>query len=169
MTDHDAPDRRTELPTPAAPWHTLFAPLPADAVPRREPVAPAAITETPEGAAVAGWAQLALELSAGGAGLRAVLVVLDHASRPIAASDHVLYRIEHGAAGDGRIEYHHAQVGGRFEEDGTFHGTRWHMVNVENAAGDEIESRSTPSTPTSADVAALEALVADMVRRASSE
>jgi len=40
MTDQDTPDRGMELPPPAAPWHTLFAPLPADAVPRREPVAP---------------------------------------------------------------------------------------------------------------------------------
>ncbi|MDH4045088.1 MAG: hypothetical protein OEW06_11570 [Gemmatimonadota bacterium] len=30
MTDQDTPDRRMAVPPPAAPWHTLFAPLPAD-------------------------------------------------------------------------------------------------------------------------------------------
>ncbi|MDH4044796.1 MAG: hypothetical protein OEY20_04495 [Gemmatimonadota bacterium] len=155
-----------DLPPPAAPWHTLLAPLPADAVPRRGPVAPAAITGAPEGAAIAGWEQLTLELSAGTAGLRAVLVVLDQAGQPIAASDRVLYRIDHGAAGDGRTEYRHATIGGRFETDGTFRGTRWHTVSSESAAGEELENRSTPSTPTAADVTALEAIVADILRRA---
>src|SRR5919197_199706 len=72
------------------PWHELLAPLPADAVPRRQPVAAPEVLARPEAAAIADWQQLVVELSAGSAGLRILLVVLDGSGRPISASDAVL-------------------------------------------------------------------------------
>src|SRR5688500_5756145 len=60
----------TSPPASAAPWHALLAPIPADAVVSRKPVASPEILATPEGAAIAGWEQLTIELSAGAVGLR---------------------------------------------------------------------------------------------------
>ena len=79
---------------PAAPWHALLAPIPPDVIPKRQPVASPEILAEPYGAAIAGWEQLTVELSAGSAGLRHVLVVLDATGQPISASDTVLYRSE---------------------------------------------------------------------------
>lgn len=156
----------SDLPAPAAPWHTLLAPLPDDAAPQRERVAPAVADATPEGAAIAGWEQLALTLSAGAAGLRTLLVVLDRTGRPNAASDHVLYRVERDSAEGGVIEYHHANIGGRLEPDGIFRGTRWRTEIVEDADGEQVRSTSVPSEPSAADIEALQGLVAELMRRA---
>jgi hypothetical protein len=52
-------------PQPAEPWHALFAALPADVVPLRKPVASPEILARPEGAAIAGWEQLMVHISAG--------------------------------------------------------------------------------------------------------
>jgi len=49
MTAHD-----DHSPNSRPPWHALLAPLPADAVPRRQPVASPGILATPAGAALAG-------------------------------------------------------------------------------------------------------------------
>jgi len=46
---------------------------------------------SPEEAAIAGWKQVTVELPAGRAGLRTLLVVLDATAGPIAASDQVLF------------------------------------------------------------------------------
>ena len=154
---------------PARPWHALFAPLPPEAVVRRQPVASPEILATPEGAAIAGWEQLIVELSAGAAGLRVVMVVLDATGRPISASDLVLYRSEPGAGRAGgspsMTEVRQHSVGGRLEADGTFRGTRWLTVGVEGVDEDEPRLESTKSEPSTADVAGLTALVADLVRR----
>ena len=147
------------------PWHALLAPLPDGAVPRRQPVASAEILAMPEGAAIAGWEQLVLELTAGADGLRTLLVVLDRDGRPIAASDHVLYRSERDVDGTIEIEYEHASLGGRLEDGGSFKGTRWRAGSVENEAGD-VETSAEPSEPTDSDIAAIRALVAELVRRA---
>ena len=148
------------------PWHALLAPLPPEVIPRRQPVAPAEILAKPEGAAIAGWEQLTVDLSAGAAGLRVVMVTLDATGQPISASDTVLYRSE-GRRGSGGVEYHHESVGGRLESDGTFRGTRWLTVSVETADGKEPQMHSTPSEPSPADVSALKALVAEVLRRSS--
>jgi hypothetical protein len=139
----------------AAPWHALLAPIPAGAAPRRAPL------DDPGGAEpIAGWESVVLELSAGGAGLRAVQATLDGEGRLISGSDHVLYRVE-GAAG---VEWHHASVGGRFEADGTFRGTRWRGTSPDDpdAEGPPPE----PSTPSAADEAGLRAVLAEVLRRA---
>ena len=144
---------------PRPSWHALFAPLPADAVPRRQPVAPPEVLATPAGTAIAGWEQLVLDLSAGGTAMRVVHVVLDGDGRPISASDMVFYRT-------GPAEIRQESVGGRFEADGSFRGTRWLTAGPEPADDEPPDWESTPSEPSAADVAALRALVDEMLRRA---
>ncbi|MEO8166107.1 MAG: hypothetical protein ABI619_12000 [Betaproteobacteria bacterium] len=153
----------------AAPWHALLAPLPADAVPLRKPVASPEILAKPEGATIAGWEQLTINLSAGAAGLRNVLVVLDANGRVIAANDSVLFCTEvTGPRTGSDTEYRQESVGGRFEEDGSFRGTRWHSVTAitEPAPEDEPRIVSTRAEPSAAEVADLRALVAEVMRRA---
>ena len=146
-------------------WHALFAPLPPDAVPRRQPVAPPEILARPEGAAVAGWQQLVLHLSEVPTGSRTILVLLDADGRPISASDGVLYRIEQT---DGMMRFEMESVGGRLEPDGRFLGTRWRNVSLQRENEDDATPlEATPSTPSDEDVAAIKALVAEVVRRAS--
>jgi hypothetical protein len=160
------------IPGPA--WHELLGPLPADAVPRRQRVAPPDILATPEGSAIAGWEQLTIHLSAGSVGLRHVMVVVDANGQPISASDTVLYRcevrgdgdaVDAGASPASPVEFFQECVGGRIEQDGTFRGTRWHTVPVESGDGDGPRLESTPSEPTAADVAGIAALVAEVLRR----
>jgi hypothetical protein len=128
------------------------------------------VLASPTGYAVAGWEQLVLHLSAGAAGLRTILVVLDSEGTLLSASDAVLYRTGthgsstfHGEHGPGMILQ--MSVGGRFEEDGSFHGTRWHSVAVERGSDEEPEWESTPSQPSPDDVDALRWLVEELIRR----
>src|SRR3954469_7017458 len=148
-------------------WHALLGPLPPDAIPRRQPVASAEILASPTGAAIAGWEQLVLHLSAGSAGLRTVLVVLDDAGTLLSASDSVLYRTgaPTGVAQTDPGAILQLSIGGRFEEDGSFHGTRWHTVAVEQN-GEDPEWESTPSEPSLEDVDGLRTLVEELMRRA---
>ena len=154
---------------PLRPWHALLGPLPADAVPTRQPVASAEVLAGPTGWAVAGWEQLVLHLSAGADGLRTILVVLGPDGVLLSASDAVLYRT--GASGGappagGEVPAMMLQmsVGGRFEDDGSFHGTRWHSVAAERG-DEEPEWESTPSQPSPDDVDGLRAVVAELIRR----
>jgi hypothetical protein len=142
-------------------WHALLAPLPEDAVPERKPVGSPEVLATPAGRSIAGWEQLTINLSAGPAGLRSVLVVLDAGGALLSAGDSVLYR-----SGDAdRATILHLSVGGRFESDGSFHGTRWHSVAIEPGGEEEPEWESTPSAPSEEDVEALRTLVAEVIRR----
>ena len=164
--------RRRHISRPA--WHALFAPLPRDAVPRRQPVAPPEVLARPEGAAIAGWQQVVIDLSVPGAGLRNVLVVLDETGSAISASDSVLYRTElpNGDGADRRpaVRWEHESVGGRLERDGRFLGTRWRTVTITNVDSDDEEEvrrrETTPTPPSEADVAAIKALVTEVLRRA---
>lgn len=126
------------------PWHALCALLPPEVIPRRQSVASPAVLATPEGAAIAGWEQLTVELSAGRAGLRHAMVVLDATGQPISASDTVLYRLEVPRTShvgeplspiENALAFSQESVGGRIEPDGTFRGTRWHTVGVETVEG----------------------------------
>jgi hypothetical protein len=149
-------------PAPTRPWHALLAPLPSEAIPRRHSVGSPEILARPEGAAIAGWEQLTIDLSAGAAGLRVVMVVLDATGQPIAASDAVLYSVE---VREGTVEHYHENIGGRLEPDGSFRGTRWRTLMVETADGEPQQLESIPSAPSPADVAALRVLVAELLRR----
>ena len=129
-------------------WHALFAPLPADAVVKRKPL--------PE---MKGWEQLSVELSAGVAGLRHVLVVLENGT-PISAGDWVMY------CSGNPVEYVHENLGGRLNPDGSFLGTRWRTVAVDVPGAEDPETKETvKSEPTPEDVAALMALVKDLLSR----
>ena len=111
--------------------------------------------------AIKGWEQLSVELSAGAAGLRHVLVLLDAEGTPVSAGDWVMY-----CSGD-PVQYLHENVGGRLEPDGGFLGTRWRTVAVDVPGKDEPETKEMASSePTAGDVASLKALVQEVLRRA---
>jgi len=152
------------------PWHTLLGPLPADAVPHRRAVASPEILATPSGAAIAGWEQLTIELSAGNASMRIVLVVLDASGQPISASDTVLYRVEAPQAGTTEqpgTPAHISQdsIGGRIEPDGTLRGTCWRTEGPEPVGDEDPTWESNRSEPTASQISALMDLVAEVMRR----
>ncbi len=63
--------------------------------------------------------------------------------------------------------YDHESVGGRYADDGSFHGTRWQTRTEQLLdSDDEGETKSTPSAPSDDDIASLNRLVADVMRRA---
>ena len=147
-------------------WHALLAPLPPDAVPTRRPVVTAELAATPEGATVAGWSSVVLELSAGADGLRVLQVVVDDSGVPIGASDHVLF----GGTAAGQPDeaapiLRHESIGGRFEPDGAFRGTCWLVTGPEPAEGEKPRWDMAPRAPEPAEVEALRALVKDLLRR----
>lgn len=130
-------------------WHALFAPLPDNAVVKRQPL--------PD---LKGWEQLTVELSAGAAGQRHVMVVLENGT-PISAGDWVLY-----CSGE-PVQYVHENLGGRIQPDGSFLGTRWRTVMVEVPGAEDPETKETArSEPTPKEIAALMALVKEVLRRA---
>jgi hypothetical protein len=158
-------------------WHALLAELPPDVAPQRRAVAPPELLDRPEGKAIAGWDQLVIELPAGDAGLRMILVVLDAEDTVISASDAVLQRVERDAQGveradrkapkrTGAVEYRHESLGGRFEHDGRFHGARWRVVTADEGDEDAPPLDSSSCEPSEDDLSALHALVREMVRRA---
>ena len=149
--------------TPRAldPWHALLAPLPEHAVVQRRPVAPPEITGEPGGAAIAGWEQLTVELSAAGRGMRHLLVVLDAQGTPISANDMVMYSAELG----GEHVFFQENVGGRLEADGSFRGTRWRTLGVEGPQDEEARLDASPSQPSDAEAQALKSLVAEILKR----
>ena len=149
--------------TPQAldPWHALLAPLPEHAVVQRRPVAPPEITGKPAGAAIAGWEQLTVELSAAGRGMRHLLVVLDAQGTPISANDMVMYSAELG----GEHVFFQENVGGRLEADGSFRGTRWRTLGVAGPKDEEASLDASPSQPSETETQALKSLVAEILRR----
>ena len=150
-------------------WHSLLAALPDDAVVKSQPVVPSELAAKSEMSPIAGWRQITCEMSAGEAGLRHVLVVLDETGRPISAGDHVMtcQPVEGSPA---LTRYEHESVGGRLEQDGPFNGTYHRMVFVRPADSDAedqepVESHSRP--PTTDETVALKAIVATVMARAS--
>ena len=132
-------------------WHELFAPLPGDAVVQRRP------------AGIDGWTNLTIELSAGPAGLRHVMVTLAD-GKPVSATDWVMFR-SHSAEGTTCV---HENVGGRLEPDGRFLGTRWRTVAFERPGVEEAEMREmTRLPPSESDIEAIRALVLDVLRLSS--
>jgi len=107
---------------------------------------------------------LSIDLSSRSGG-RHAMVVLDAAGRVVSASDWVYTRAESVVDGQRVVTFVHDNVGGRFEEGGTFRGTRWHSEIEEADEGHEIRNEMTPYQPTADEEAALRALVAEMLRR----
>jgi hypothetical protein len=143
-------------------WQALLAPLPPDAVPKREAVAPPEVLATPEGAAIAGWDHVVLHLSDPCRGLRTLLVVIDAAGTLLSAGDSVFVRIDTDPP-----TVRHESIGGRFEPDGTFRGAHWVSVGPDLGPDDDspTELESTRTDPTPEEVAALRGLVDEMLRR----
>jgi len=103
-----------------------------------------------------------LELSAGSAGLRILLVLLDADGRLLSASDHVLFRSE----AEGRpVQIRQESIGGRFESNGDFRGTFWLVTGPEPAAEEEPQWEMSPREPTTDEVEALRKLVAEIIGR----
>ena len=148
-------------------WHALFAPIPDDAVVERKPVASPALIESGQADAIAGWNSISVHLSDVGSGLRHVLITLDANDRLLSASDMVLFERKEHRGGQVMTIYDHENIGGRFEEDGSFRGTRW--VTVTEQVGDDEEhahTTSLPSPPSASDVASLRAVVDAVLKRA---
>ena len=149
------------------PWHALLAPLPDDAVVERKPVASAEQLASGTAGPIAGWESLSVNLSDVQFGLRHVLVTLDAAGRVISGGDWVLFQHQE-RRGEATITVSdHHNIGGRFEDDGSFRGTTWRSRSEQS--GDQEEAtmiESTPSPPTAEQITALTRLVAEVVRRA---
>ena len=144
-------------------WHALLAPIPAEAVPSRKPVGTPEVLASPEGAAIAGWENVSVELTAP-EGIRILMVVTDGSARPVAASDHVLFRWP-GAAPSEPARMRQESIGGRIEPDGSFKGTCWLVTGPEPVDDEPPQWESTPRPPTDAEIAALRALVAEVLAR----
>lgn len=138
-------------------WLALFAPIPEDVELTRAPVG--------EGDAIAGWETLSIHLSAGESGLRHVMVVVDGVGQPLSAQDWIMVRTADSAGGVTSV---HESVGGRLEPDGRFLGTRWRTVTFEAPGSDEADRReAVPSPPSAEDIAAVHALVRELLARAA--
>lgn len=149
------------------PWLALFAPLPEDAVIERKPVASPELVASGQADAIAGWECISVNLSDPTAGLRNVLITLDGNGTLLSASDWVLFEREEQRGGDRVIIHDHENVGGRFEEDGSFRGTRW-LTHTEQIGDDEEHAHTTtlPSSPSDQDVASLRAVIEAVLKRA---
>lgn len=145
------------------PWHALFAAIPLEAPVKRKPVASPELLAQGKADAIAGWQSLTVELSAGADGLRHVMVTLDGSGTPISAGDWVMYARE----GPDGTTYVHENVGGRLEPDGSFRGTRWRSVTFGKPDSEDAEVKESQHTPpTAEDVAAIQALVKELLGRA---
>jgi hypothetical protein len=148
-------------------WLALFAPLPEDAVIGRKPVASAELLAAGNADPIADWDSISVHLSDPGSGLRHVLVTLDGNDALISASDAVLFQREEQRGSVVVTIYDQETVGGRFEEDGSFRGTRW-ITHTEQIGDDDehAQTTSSPSPPSDQDVASLRALVQSVIGRA---
>lgn len=148
-------------------WLALFAPLPAAAVVERKPVASPQLMASGQADAIAGWDSISVHLSDAAAGMRHVLITLDADDRLLSASDSVLFERKEQRGRDEVTIYDHENIGGRFEADGSFRGTRW-VTRTERIGDDDEHAHTTslPSPPSPADVAALRGVVDAVLKRA---
>ena len=148
-------------------WLALFAPLPDDAVIERKPVASPELIARGEADAIAGWESITVHLSDPAAGMRHVLITLDGNGTLLSAGDMVMFQREEQRGHDRITIYDQQDVGGRFEEDGSFRGTRW-ITHTEQIGSDVQNAHTTslPSPPTEQDVASLRAIIDAVLKRA---
>ena len=149
-------------------WLALLAPIPADVVPERKPVASAG--QIAQGAAgpIAGWENVSVNLSHPGLGLRHLQLTLDASGTLIAAGDHVMLIRETTPDGAEVMLSEHESIGGRYEADGSFNGTRWHNRLITIAGSDDhSESEATSAVPSAGDAAALRQLADEILSRAN--
>lgn len=143
-------------------WLKPLAALPADAEVRRRPVGSAELTV--DVSPIAGWEALSVELSAGAAGSRHILLTLDGTGTPIAAGDHAAVRLD----GEGPVRWRHESIGGRIEAGGSFRGTCWTMFLVETDGEDATVTEAVKREPSAGEAAALLALAREVLRRLAS-
>jgi hypothetical protein len=146
-------------------WLALLSPLPADAIVERKPVASAEQLAAGTAGPIAGWQSVSMHLAEPSVGLRHLLVTIDENGRMLSAGDHVMLVGEPNAAGI--VIYDHHSLGGRYEDDGSFRGTRW-ATRMERRVDSELDDgpvESTPSTPTDDEIAALNRIVSDLLMR----
>ncbi|HEY0996657.1 MAG TPA: hypothetical protein VGD77_11755 [Gemmatimonadaceae bacterium] len=140
---------------PAPEWLRVLGPVPDDArVDLRPFVAGGSgITEAGGEPVFEGWTQRVVILASGTLGIRAIVVGADATGRLTMASDTVVRGPFPASAGRTADTASHraTSVGGRFETDGEFQGTRW----------DGAASRP----PTASEIVALSALAGDLLRR----
>lgn len=120
-----------------------------------------------EADAIAGWESLTVHLSDPAAGMRHVLITLDGNGTLLAAGDTVLVQREEQRGRDLVTIYDQEDVGGRFEEDGSFRGTRW-ITHTEQIGDDDEHAHTTslPSPPSEEDVRSLRAIIDAVLKRA---
>ena len=112
------------------------------------------------------WDSISVHLSDPATGLRHVLITLDGNDTLLSASDVVLFQREEQRGSVVVTIYDQETVGGRFEEDGSFRGTRW-ITHTEQIGDDDEHAQTTsPSQPSDQDVASLRALVHAVIERA---
>ena len=147
-------------------WLRLLAPLPATATPERAPVASAEQIANGTAGPIAGWVSVKVYLSDPGSGLRHVLITLDAEGRLLSGGDTILIESREQRGGVTVTIYDQENIGGRFEPDGSFRGTRW-RTRTEQIGDDEdgATTTSVPSPPTDEDVASLRRLVDDVLSR----
>ena len=145
-------------------WLALLAAIPPGVKPERKPVASAEMLANGTAGPIAGWQSIALHLS-DERGSRHVLITIDEHGKLLSAGDHVMRIRESGD--DGVITMSdHESIGGRYDEHGGFFGTRW-INRIECGSGQDegTMTNATKSEPTQQEVAMLNALVADLMRR----
>ena len=149
-------------------WLALLAPFPDDVPIERMPVASAELVASGQADAIAGWESIRVSLSDAAAGLRHVLITVDAAGTLVSGGDTVLFHRQEQRDNELWNLYEHHSIGGRFETDGSFHGTRW-LTHSQQRGDDEetATSTATPSSPAPEDVEALRRLIAWVVERAS--
>jgi hypothetical protein len=149
------------------PWLALFAPLPDEALVERKPVASPELVASGKADAIAGWDSITVNLSDMPAGLRHVQITLDGDDKLLSASDLVLFHREEQRGRQVVTIYDQENVGGRFDDDGTFRGTRW-LTRTEQIGDDDAHAHTTslPSPPSEHDVASLRTLVDAVIKRA---
>ena len=152
--------------TPDRPqWLALLGALPAGVKPETKPVASAAQLANGTAGPIADWVSVTLHLSAP-QGSRHVMVTLDGEGKTLSAGDHVMLVSRQARDGKTLNIYEHRSIGGRYGEDGVFHGTSW-ITRMEQEEGSEEvgDSTSTSSQPSQTDVAALNRIVVEVMAR----
>jgi hypothetical protein len=152
--------------TPDRPqWLELLGSLPSNAKPETKPVASAQQLADGTAGPIADWVSVSMHLSAP-QGSRHVMVTLDGAGKTLSAGDHVMLVSHLKRDGKTFNIYEHRSVGGRYAEDGVFHGTSWIIRMEQEEGSDDVgASTSTPSQPTETDIAALNRIVVEVMAR----
>ena len=146
-------------------WLALLAPLPAGVTPARKPVPSAEQLASGTAGPIAGWHSISLHLSDPDTGSRHLLVTIDEHGRVLSAGDHVMF--VRATTPDGTVTVSdHESIGGRYDDDGGFFGTRWaNRLECEPGEDEGKPTRSAKSEPSDHEVALLNGLVTELMRR----